>query len=246
MHIEDLKRRKLELGYSNEEIAQLTGVPLSTVQKIFAGITKHPRRDTLMALEALLRAPVHFRREDDDKFSPNARLEQLDGYLYEMETPPTIHQLMIPPLMEQLRNQSREYGITCTVCQTPLYVYLQKDDLVSPDIFVVCDRNRFSARGLEGAPDLMIEIADLSTKKRDGGVKLYKYFDAGVREYWIIDPAEKVVMVYTLMNGYPFAEMYSFDAIVPVGIFDGKCKIDMAAAYGEVTFLDELEDWVEK
>ena len=242
MHIEDLKKRKLELGYSNEEIAQLTGVPLSTVQKIFAGITKHPRHDTLMALEALLRAPVYFRREDDGKVSSNTRVEQLDGYLYEMETPPAMHQLMIPPLMEQLRKQSREQGITCTVCQAPLYVCLQNSDLVCPDIFVVCDRSKFSARGLDGAPDLMIEIADISTKKRDSGVKLYKYFDAGVKEYWIIDPTERVVMVYTLMNGYPFAEMYSFDAVVPVGIFDGKCMIDMAEVYGEVAFLDVLED----
>ena len=55
MTIEELKRRKKELGYTNQEIADLSGVPLSTVQKIFSGATTSPRYDSLQALEKLLR-----------------------------------------------------------------------------------------------------------------------------------------------------------------------------------------------
>ena len=54
MLIDDLKRRKQELGYSNEKLAELSGVPLGTVQKIFGGATKHPRYRTLQAIEAAL------------------------------------------------------------------------------------------------------------------------------------------------------------------------------------------------
>ncbi|WP_371722225.1 helix-turn-helix domain-containing protein, partial [Neglectibacter sp. X4] len=44
-----MKKKKQELGYTNEMIAQISGVPLGTVQKIFAGITTSPRYDTLQA-----------------------------------------------------------------------------------------------------------------------------------------------------------------------------------------------------
>ena len=54
MLIDDLKKRKQELGYSNEKVAELSGVPLGTVQKIFGGATKHPRYRTLQAIQAAL------------------------------------------------------------------------------------------------------------------------------------------------------------------------------------------------
>ena len=57
MTIEEMKSRKSELGYTNETIAELSGVPLGTVQKIFAGETKSPRYDTIQKLEKLLEKP---------------------------------------------------------------------------------------------------------------------------------------------------------------------------------------------
>lgn len=54
MTIEQMKKRKKELGYSNRQIAELTGVPFGTVQKIFSGQTESPRYETLLSLEALL------------------------------------------------------------------------------------------------------------------------------------------------------------------------------------------------
>ena len=47
MNLEGMRKRKRELGYSNKRIAELSGVPLGTVQKIFSGATKAPREDTL-------------------------------------------------------------------------------------------------------------------------------------------------------------------------------------------------------
>ena len=54
MTIEEMRERKRELGYTNQMISDRTGIPLSTVQKIFAGATTSPRRETVLALEALL------------------------------------------------------------------------------------------------------------------------------------------------------------------------------------------------
>lgn len=59
MTIEEMKARKAELGYTNEMIAGLSGVPLGTVQKIFAGETKSPRYDTVQKLSKALAAPPH-------------------------------------------------------------------------------------------------------------------------------------------------------------------------------------------
>lgn len=56
MTIEEMKRRKKELGYSYEQIANLAGLPVSTVQKALGGITKSPRYDTLRALENVLKS----------------------------------------------------------------------------------------------------------------------------------------------------------------------------------------------
>ena len=61
MTLQELKERKKELAYTNEMIAQKSGVPLGTVQKIFAGITSSPRRETLLALEKI------FAKEPEEK-----------------------------------------------------------------------------------------------------------------------------------------------------------------------------------
>ena len=54
MTLEEMQEKKRKLGYSNEDLAKKSGIPLSTVQKVMAGVTKHPRRATMIALEATL------------------------------------------------------------------------------------------------------------------------------------------------------------------------------------------------
>ncbi len=64
MTIEEMQQRKRELGLTSEMIAQMSGVPLGTVQKIFAGITKAPRRLTIEALEKVLQKPASSKAAD--------------------------------------------------------------------------------------------------------------------------------------------------------------------------------------
>ena len=54
MTLEEMKQRKKEMGYTYARLSELSGVPLSTVQKIFGGATTAPRYDTMLALESLL------------------------------------------------------------------------------------------------------------------------------------------------------------------------------------------------
>ena len=63
--LEQMKARKVELGYTNEKLAELSGVPLGTVQKIFAGVTKAPRYDTIQKLEKVLGQTVSYSVDSD-------------------------------------------------------------------------------------------------------------------------------------------------------------------------------------
>ena len=65
MTIAEMKKRKKELGYSNEDISRLSGIPLSTVCKVFSGATASPRRTTILALEAILAGPASCRKMPD-------------------------------------------------------------------------------------------------------------------------------------------------------------------------------------
>lgn len=73
-------------------------------------------------------------------------------------------------------------------------------------------------RGCHGAPDWIIEIVSPGNKAMDYFTKLFKYNAAGVREYWIVDPAKKRVIVYRFEK--ETMEEYAFGDDVPVGIFE--------------------------
>ena len=87
----------------------------------------------------------------------------------------------------------------------------------------------------------MIEILSESTKKKDSYLKLMKYQNAGVREYWLVDPEKKKVIVYDFEQE-EIPKIYGFDTQVPVGIFGGECKVDFAKIYEEIRFIYEKEE----
>lgn len=69
----------------------------------------------------------------------------------------------------------------------PFAVFLNENNknYVEPDINVICDKNKLSDRGCEGAPDWVIEIVSPGSRRMDYAIKLFKYRSAGVQEYWI-------------------------------------------------------------
>lgn len=88
----------------------------------------------------------------------------------------------------------------CIPMFAPVDVQLDQDDktMVQPDLMIVCDREKLTRQGGVGAPDFIIEILSESTRKKDSYLKLMKYQKAGVREYWLVDPDKKKVIVYDL------------------------------------------------
>jgi Uma2 family endonuclease len=103
-----------------------------------------------------------------------------------------------------------------------------------PDIFVVCDKSKITERGCNGAPDFIIEILSPSTASNDLVLKLNKYLDAGVREYWVVDPENKMINVFIPKNGADEFYTYSYDAekttSITVSALPG-CVIDLQAIF---------------
>jgi Uma2 family endonuclease len=103
-----------------------------------------------------------------------------------------------------------------------------------PDIFVVCDKSKITERGCNGAPDFIIEILSPSTASNDLVLKLNKYLDAGVREYWVVDPENKMINVFIPKNGAHEFYTYSYDAektaSVAIAALPG-CVIDLQALF---------------
>ena len=268
MNLDEMKAKKAELGYSNEKISELSGVPLGTVQKIFAGITRHPRYDTLMSLEkafpsndinpcgggtsygypcgasvirdeaAAYRPSAGYTLDDYYALPDEKRVELIDGEFYDMSSPSSIHQLLCLELAHLLLEFIRSKNGSCVPFASPIDVQLDCDDrtMVEPDVIVVCDRSKIIKRCIYGSPDLVIEILSPSTRGKDMFIKLSKYRNAGVREYWLVDPDKKQVIVYDFAHDDSIS-VYGFDAKVPVGIFDGGCVIDFAKLYDYVSFL---------
>lgn len=158
--------------------------------------------------------------EDIYNLPDGQRAELIDGVIYDMAPPSYIHQKLVSELTQSLGNYIKSKGGRCEVLPAPFAVFLNKDDktYVEPDISVVCDKNKLSDRGCEGAPDMVIEIVSPSSRKMDYIRKNNIYTDAGIREYWIVDPNKKRTTVYYLENDVA-PTIVTFDSPVKCGIY---------------------------
>lgn len=158
--------------------------------------------------------------EDIYALSEGQRAELIDGRIYMMAPPSTIHQKISWKLHQEIGNYISSMGGKCDVYAAPFAVFLNKDDrnYVEPDISVICDKDKIDDRGCNGPPDWIIEIVSPSTQQMDYGIKLFKYRTAGVREYWIVNPLKQTIMVYDLEKEKE-TKQYSFDDTVPVCIY---------------------------
>ena len=260
MKLEEMRERKAELGLTNEMIAEKSGVPLGTVQKVLSGITKHPRRKTLEALAAVLEikeqlpyavGPDGFITERPDYWDPEKKAfflreaaaeygrkrvytiediralpegvhaELIDGRLYIKATPNREHQKIAGGMHLEVAAFIRKQKKKCEVFIPPYAVYLNQDDktYLEPDLTVVCDSEKDTFDGCFGAPDWVVEVVSPSSKKMDYSIKFFRYRQAGVKLYWIIDPIKKVVMTCWFADPEGESiEIHSFDEKIPCAL----------------------------
>ena len=149
------------------------------------------------------------------------RAELIDGQMYMMAPPGTVHQRISYALARKISDYIDRKKGSCEVFLAPFAVFLNQDDrnYVEPDISVICDKSKIDDQGCNGAPDWVIEVTSPSNPQYDYGIKLFKYRTAGVREYWIVNPQKKSVMVYDLENEKK-SNQYTFEDDVPVCIYD--------------------------
>lgn len=254
MTIEEMKQIKKEKGYSYAQIAELSGVPLGTVQKIFGGNTESPRYSTLQSLEEFFlsetanddiadmvreEAPYQataqkkqgeYTIEDYYALPDDIRVELIDGVFYDMSSPTFVHQDILSEFFWQIRKYIDSKKGSCKPLMSTLDVRLDCDNrtIVQPDILIICEKSKDKIRrwGIMGAPDFALEVLSPSTRKKDMTLKLMKYSEAGVREYWILDPDKQKLVVYDLEHE-ELPVIYDLHGTAPVNIFHGNLEINL-------------------
>jgi len=139
------------------------------------------------------------------ELKPGERFELINGVAYAMSAPNTSHQRILMALAGEFYTYLK--GKKCEVFATPFDVRLfyEEDDsddtVVQPDVVVVCDPKKLGEEGCRGVPDLVVEILSPSNTAIEMERKLLLYKKAGVQEYWIVDPKDKHISIYTFKNG---------------------------------------------
>ncbi|MBI4650597.1 Uma2 family endonuclease [Candidatus Desantisbacteria bacterium] len=158
------------------------------------------------------------------------RWELIDGVAYNMTPAPSrFHQKISGELFYLIRKYLKDKP--CEVYAAPFDVRLPKknekeeeiDTVVQPDIVVICDKTKLDDKGCIGAPDLVIEIISPYTGPKDMKEKFFLYEKTGVKEYWIVHPTDKTIMVFKLGKNKEYGKpaMYSKGDKIEVGILPG-------------------------
>lgn len=156
------------------------------------------------------------------------RYELIDGVAYTVAMSPApviAHQTMAGELYRQIANALK--GTPCQPFIAPVDVLFpqanesdeQTRTVLQPDVFVVCDRSKIERQVIRGAPDWVVEVLSPATASRDHIAKRRIYETAGVREYWLVHPDDRILMIYRLENGVygkPDVQALSGETIVGI------------------------------
>lgn len=159
--------------------------------------------------------------EQYDALPEDARAEVFEGQIYYMAGPSQDHQTISMELSTMLNVYFKKKQGACRVFHAPFDVKLNDAPLtiVQPDLMVICDKDKLDGKRCNGAPDFIIEIVSSGNPSDDYIRKPYYYKNAGVREYWIVDPRRKTVTV-NYFEGNLLNIQYSFEATIKVNIYD--------------------------
>jgi len=176
------------------------------------------------------------------RWDDGQRWELIDGEAYLMAPAPTaFHQIVAFQIGHQVETALKDKP--CTVLLAPIDVRLPKagehddtaDTVVQPDVLVVCDAAKIDPRGVKGAPDWIVEVLSPATASYDHLTKRALYERAGVREFWLVHPVDRIATIYRQIAPQLFgpAEFVELTGQTPVGILPD-IIIDWARVVGPV------------
>ncbi len=171
--------------------------------------------------------PGEFTIDDYYALPDDKRVELINGRFFDMEAPSVEHQALTGSVYAQFLQYIRKKKGKCVPIVSPVDVKLDADNktMVQPDVIVVCDRKQITEKRVEGGPAFVMEVVSPSSVMKDYIRKNAKYNEAGVREYWIVDPVKKTVVTYDFTtDGYP--AVHSLEGKVGVAIFNYDLEID--------------------
>lgn len=170
---------------------------------------------------ALYLQPEIITLEQYEAIPENRRVEVFENVAYDMASPSQEHQIISMELSTILNTYLKSKNGPCRVFHAPFDVKLNDMPLiiVQPDLMIVCNKDKLDGKRCNGAPDFIIEIVSPGNPADDYIRKLYYYKNAGVREYWIVDPRRKTVTV-NYFEGNMLNIQYSFDAAIKVNIYE--------------------------
>lgn len=159
--------------------------------------------------------------EQYESLPEDVRAEVFDGQIFYMSSPSQDHQTISMELSTILNIYIKNKQGSCKVFHAPFDVKLSDTPLtiVQPDLMVICDKNKLDGKRCNGAPDFIIEIVSPSNPTDDYIRKLYYYKNYGVREYWIVDPRRKTVIVNYFEKDILNIQ-YSFDSTIKINIYE--------------------------
>jgi Uma2 family endonuclease len=143
---------------------------------------------------------IRFKADDIwDTPDDGKRYEVIDGALYVAPPPGWGHQRGIAKLLLIVGGHVYRHGLG-EVVTAPVGVKLDDENGIEPDlIFISNDRRHIIVdRGVEGAPDLVVEVLSPRTQSRDRGVKMRRYAAAGVAHYWMLNYRRPLLEAYRL------------------------------------------------
>lgn len=193
-------------------------------------------------MDAINQSPEKLTYKEYATWAEGKRCEVLDGVIISMD--PSVspkHQEISMQLSIEFGSYLR--GKRCKVFAGDIDVYLFEDtkgwnsekvkNWVIPDMVIVCDPDKIKKHGIVGAPDFALEILSPSSAKIDRMDKRWAYSKAGVKEYWIVDPANQLVEVYLLKEGVLELEnVYTKEDSVHVHVLEN-LYIDLANIFPE-------------
>jgi Uma2 family endonuclease len=178
---------------------------------------------------AALYGEKHYTYADYLNFNFEEMVEIIKGKIFKMSPAPSSKHQVISRnfsgiLYQFLKNKK------CQFFSAPFDVilpikgkdFMQSDKVVQPDIVVICNPDLIKEQGCFGVPDWIIEILSPNTAKKDLQNKFDLYEEAGVKEYWIVEPKNSTVEVFLLENNsYRRVGAYVLDDVVPCNTLEG-------------------------